>query len=378
MPSQYTSQDIQNFFAQNPNMPAAEVAQLAYKHGVSPEQISDATGFGLGYVTDQYNRGNNFAQSGLRPAFDTLAQGGAAATQRIDQTQQQVGDIYKQGLSYLDPYMQQGQGANQLQAALSGAMGPEAQQQAFTQYRQSPGVSFAQGEAERALLRNKSALGGLGGGNVMRDLTQLAAGTFMQDYNNQFNQLGSVADRGLSSATTGAGLQGQQGQVQAGLGQYAASIPMQIAQAQSGQQFQAGRDQASAIQGTTSALSQLINQQGAGMTDILGGQTSNINSLYQNALGGDANAREQLAAMLGNLSTSNASMVGNQPIIQGQQTNYLGQLGQVAQGVGGLYAGINSGNSATNSTTPNTTYMTPQTSVNLGLYPGGPARFGGQ
>jgi len=200
----------------------------------------------------------------------------------------------------------------------------------------------------------------------------------MQDYNNQFNQLGSVADRGLSSATTGAGLQGQQGQVQAGLGQYAASIPMQIAQAQSGQQFQAGRDQASAIQGTTSALSQLINQQGAGMTDILGGQTSNINSLYQNALGGDANAREQLAAMLGNLSTSNASMVGNQPIIQGQQTNYLGQLGQVAQGVGGLYAGINSGNSATNSTTPNTTYMTPQTSVNLGLYPGGPARFGGQ
>lgn len=372
---EYTSQDIQNFFAQNPNMPADEVAKLAYKHGVSPQQISEATGFGLDYVTDLYNKGNNFAQSGLVPAVNALSQGGAAATSRIDQTQQQVGDIYKQGLSYLDPYMQQGGQANQLQAALSGALGPEAQQQAFANYQQSPGVQFAQKEAERALTRNAAATGGLGGGNVLRDLTQLAAGTFMQDYNNQFGQIGQVADRGLSSATTGAGLQGQQGQVQAGLGQFAAGIPLRVAEAQAAMQNQAGRDQAQAIQGTTSALSQLINRQGAGMTDIIGNQTSNINALYQNALGGDAAAKERLAAMLGNLATNSSSQVAGQPIIQGGQTNYLGQLGQVAQGIGGLTSGLNA---ATSQPATQSAYMTPQTSVDLGFYPGGGLRFGGQ
>jgi len=368
----FTNQDIQNFFAANPNMPADQVSKLMYEYGVSPAQVAEATGRGLGYVSDTYNQSIGMG-SGLKPAVDTLNRGAAEATNRIGQTSQKVTDLYNQGTSYIAPYMSPGESANNLQAALSGAMGPEAQQQAFAQYQQSPGVKFAQGEAERALTRNAAATGGLGGGNVLRDLTQLAAGTFMQDFGNQYSRLGEIANRGYGAATTGAGMQGQQAGIQSSLGQFAANIPMNTAGAQSGIQFQAGRDVGSAIQGTTSALSSLINQQGAGMTDITGNATTNLNSLYQNAMSGDATAKEQLAAMLGNLSTGSASMVGNQPIIQGQQTNYLGQLGQVASGLGGLYAGMNSGD---NPTTQPTTYRMPAaTQEFFGLVPGGSARF---
>lgn len=369
----YSAQDIQSFFAANPNLNSDQVAQIMQQNNVTPEQVSQATGRGLYEVTNLYNKGIGVKTSGLGSALSTLDTGAQQANQGINQTQNQVGGLYQQGMNFLNPYMQQGQQANDLQSALSGAMGPQAQQAAFAQYQQSPGVAFAQKEAERALLRNASATGGLGGGNVLRDLTQLAAGTFMQDYGNQFNRIGAVADRGLSTATTGAGLQGQQGQVQAGLGQFAAGIPIRAAEAQSGMQFQAGRDIAQGVQSTSTALSNLINQQGAGMTDIMGNATTNINNLYQSALNGDASSKEQLAQILGNLATNNASMISNQQIIPGQQTNYLGQLGQIASGLGGLYAGMNSGQ---NSTTPQTSYMSAQDATRLGLYPGGGARFG--
>jgi hypothetical protein len=283
------------------------------------------------------------ARHGLNPAMDTLGMGANAATQRIDQTQGMVGDIYKRGIGYLDPYMQTGKGANQQQAALSGALGPEAQKAAYAQYQQSPGVAFAQAEAERALKRNASALGGLGGGNIMRDLSQLAAGTYMQDYNNQFQQLGQVADRGYGAATTGAGLEGQQAGIQADLGKFAANIPLQTAMAQSGMQFQAGRDIGQAAGNTSSALAQLLQQQGAGMADITQNNTNNLNALYQNALNGDAQSKEQLAQMLSNLGMQGAGGVSGQPMIPGFQSNYLGQLGQVAGGVGGLFYGLNAG-----------------------------------
>jgi len=368
----YSNQDIQNWFAQNPNVPVEQVAQIMRQNNVTPGQVAQATGRDVNEVTNLYNNALGIKTSGLASSLNTLQQGGQQAAQMIGQTQGQVADIYKQGLQQLAPYSQTGTQANQLQAALSGSLGPEAQKAAFQNITNAPGVEFAQKEAERALLRNASATGGLGGGNVLRDLSQLAAGTFLQNYNTQFGQIGEVANRGYGAATTGAGLQGQLGQVQAGLGQFAAGIPLQTAGAQSGMQFQAGRDIGSAIQGTTSSLANLIQQQGAGMTDITGSATNNIAALYQNAMNGDASAKEQLAAMLGNLSTSNASMVGNQPIIPSQPSNLLGTLGQVAGGLGGLAAGIGYGNT----NTPANPTASPATSSVYGPYNTGYGLYG--
>ncbi len=293
---------------------------------------------------------------GLPAANQTLTQGGYDATGRIQQTQGQVGDLYKQGLQMLQPYQQQGGQANQLQAALSGALGPEAQQQAYAQYNQSPGTQFLQKQGEQAVLRNASAAGGLGGGNTLRALQEYGTGLAQQDFANSFARLGQVADRGYGAATTGAGLQGQQAGIQSGLGQFSANIPLQQSQALAGMQFQTGRDISSNTAQTTSALANLINQQGAGMSDILGNTAQNVNALYQSALNGDAQAKEQLAQVLANLGVQAGGQYAGQPIVTGQPSNTLGQLGQIASGVGGIYQGLNYGKQGLTNYTPNSQY----------------------
>lgn len=66
--------------------------------------------------------------------------------------------------------------AFQLEQALTGVLGPEAQQEAFTNFLESPGQEFLRKEQEQALLRNEAAIGGLGGGRVRTALQEQAFG----------------------------------------------------------------------------------------------------------------------------------------------------------------------------------------------------------
>jgi len=88
-----------------------------------------------------------------------------------------------------------GQSALQQQQTMLGMNGLDAQNQSFDAFANSPGQQFLRDRQERALMRNAAAMGGLGGGNVRQALQDQAAGNAMQDYNNQFNRLGQVADR---------------------------------------------------------------------------------------------------------------------------------------------------------------------------------------
>lgn len=275
--------------------------------------------------------------AGLNPAMSTLTQAGQSATDRIGETRQQVSDLFNQGYGRISPFVQPGVQASDLQAALSGAMGREAQAGAFQNYMKSPGMEFMQGEAERALTRNSAALGGLGGANVRRDLTQLATGFAAQDFGNQFARLGDVANRGYGAATTGAGLSAQEAGVQSGLGQFNANIPMQIGSQIANQQFQTGRDISSNIGATTSGLAGLMERQGAGMADITGGNANNVANLYQLATQGDANAIQQLGQLMQNTNMNAAGMVSGVPAVQG---NYGQQVGQAIGGTAGLLAGM--------------------------------------
>jgi len=93
----------------------------------------------------------------------------------------------RKAINVLDP------GTAQLQLeALSGASGPEAQTQAFQAFQDSPEQAFLRGQGEQGLLRNQAAIGGLGGGNVRRELQRQAIGLASQDFSNRFNRLGAV------------------------------------------------------------------------------------------------------------------------------------------------------------------------------------------
>jgi hypothetical protein len=85
----------------------------------------------------------------------------------------------------------------------------EQQQQAFAAFNESPGQKFMRDRAQKNLLRNSSAIGGLGGGNVRSALVEQGVGFAQQDYNNQFARLGQIAGQG-QAATTNLGQFGAQ------------------------------------------------------------------------------------------------------------------------------------------------------------------------
>jgi hypothetical protein len=142
------------------------------------------------------------------------------------------------------PFQEAGVGAIGQQQALLGLSGAGAQQSAFDQFNQSPGQQFLRDRAQKNLLRNSAAIGGLGGGNVRSALVQQGVGFAQQDFQNQFGRLGQLAGQGLS-ATTNVGQFGQNtaNNIQQGLnvsGQARASgiLGQQQAAAQQQQQLQ--------------------------------------------------------------------------------------------------------------------------------------------
>lgn len=85
-------------------------------------------------------------------------------------------------------------------SALSGAGGQQAQAAAIGAFQDSPGQQFLRERGERALVRNASAVGGLGGGNVRSALVEQGVGFAQQDFANQFNRLAGLA--GVAQTTT--------------------------------------------------------------------------------------------------------------------------------------------------------------------------------
>jgi len=123
---------------------------------------------------------------------------------------------FNAGRSPLEGYSNAGQMASAHQAALSGALGNGAQQTAFEQFMNSPGQQYLRDQAEKSLLRNSAAIGGLGGANVRTALQEQAIGMAAQDFNNQYERLGQVANRGYQAGQGVSSLAGQLGSAAAG------------------------------------------------------------------------------------------------------------------------------------------------------------------
>ena len=129
--------------------------------------------------------GNNQAQRGISAGIGELQLG---QEQQLEAIQSGIGagvgalnagqgqglaaiqSAIQQGVDPFQSFLGAGQDAQGVQAALSGALGAEAQAQAFANFQDSPGQAFLQERGERAVTRNASATGGLGGGRVLQEL----------------------------------------------------------------------------------------------------------------------------------------------------------------------------------------------------------------
>lgn len=247
----------------------------------------------------------------------------------IEQTQNAV--------NALSGYNQGGAEAQQRMAALSGALGPEAQSAAMANFQDSPGQKYLREQTERGVLRNAAAVGGLGGGNVLKALQSNAAGLAAQDFQNQFNRLGNVADRGFSSAGRTADLYSSLGGRQAG---FRNEMGSRIAEAQIGKGTMLGANRTRVgekiADNIAATASQIAAQQGGqDLANLLGGDANALISLINAAQSGDAASYEALAAVLANIATQSGSQVAGRPSPGiGNDPGYLETIGNAAAGVG--------------------------------------------
>ncbi len=108
----------------------------------------------------------------------------------------------------LQPYVGAGTSAIEQQQAISGLLGPEAQQQAISGIEQSPFFESLVRQGEEGILQSASATGGLRGGNVQGALAQFRPNVLQQLIESQYQKLGGIAQIGQASAA-GVGAAGQ-------------------------------------------------------------------------------------------------------------------------------------------------------------------------
>ena len=178
------------------------------------------------------------AEAGAKAASQAAGIQAGAAREGIEEQRRQF-DVTQTNLT---PFREAGVSALEQQQALLGLSGQEAQQTAFSGLQESPGQQFLRKRTQRNLVRNASAIGGLGGGNVRSALVEQGAGFAAQDLQNQFGRLGQLAGQGQAATTN--------------LGQFGAQSATNIANLQQA----GGAARASGILGGQQARSQATGQ----------------------------------------------------------------------------------------------------------------------
>ena len=257
----------------------------AYRH---------STASGLTGAVDEYDRGEQRAEQGLSSAQQNLA-----------------------------PWQAGGQDAFNMQLALTGASGADAQQTAYDNFNSSPGQQFLRDRGEQSVLRNSTAIGGLGGGNVRKELQQFGTGVAAQDFGNHFARLGSLSGYGANAATNQANNNMSAGQWAGGAAQNLGNL-----------RYRVGSDMSNMLQGQQNNLASYQNQlgqAGAGSVGAAGSSLANIIS----GLGSQLD-NSQLSTILANLASGSSSTVAGLPGVGGlvNTPDYMGSYGKIGESAG--------------------------------------------
>lgn len=338
------------FAASNPNLLPFLASQ-----GITPPNITPAPLPPLGNIPPPMQGqiptglvGSEMAlQGGLAAALSGIMEGIQQNRQALSVGSAASGQAINQGVENLQPFAGPGGGAINMQAALSGALGPNSQAEAFTNFTSSPGQDFLRKRGEAAVLRNASAMGGLGGGRVRQALQREGIGFAQQDLDNQFSRLSDVTRTGVTASGQQANLRGQQANIMGNLAQTGAQAALTggMGAAQlgfdTGQSLAAGRTRvgeqlAGEVSNTTSALAELINQQGRGVSDLTGSTSGNLSTLLSAATQAQESGQTQLATLLANLASGTGSSLAQVRPLQGIAGPILDAVGKVASGVGAV------------------------------------------
>jgi hypothetical protein len=374
-PGQVTDYELQAYFANNPNTPDSQIYALMKQYGVSPEQVSRAIGLPLDQAQARYREARVEATpTGLVGAEESLGQGltdatatlrGAETSSRSDidaalgrinqlyginiddlraagtQASSQINTGFDEARGYFQPFQQGGTTAFNQQLALSGALGRDA----FNAARQeSPYEQFLFEQGMRGNLAGAAATGGLGGGNVQRELTRFGQGLASQGLQQQIGNLNQLSGMGMQGSQALSGLAtGRAG----ALGDITLNTAGNIAGQRgtmAGYEGQAGTGRANLAQSTGQNIAQM--QYGTGQ-DIAAGRTR-VGEIQANQL--QQAAMNQLNLLSG-MGSFNANLIGNQASnlidLQNQAAmNAANQATGLASGISGLQTGLAAGQNA--------------------------------
>ena len=315
--------------------------------------INSSLDTGLGLIGQGAAQGRsdlyNATDSGLRSLYGGISQGrndisgqlnsglsalrGGLSTGRND-----INSATEQAVSRFDPYARTGLSALDVEAARSGALGPEAQAEAFANYQESPGQKYAREQQERALVRNAAATGGTQSGNVLSALQRQAAGIASQNYQQDLMNLRSLAERGQAASGAQAGLESQAGRDLAQMEMSAAQSELNARNnaglAMGNMAAQGGQMAANMQQNMGNNLANIAQQAaqtGAGMTSAAG---QNLANIVQNASQSGANmtnaASQNMAQMAQNAGLTEAQYQAN---LGNNLSNIIGNTGNNIAGL---------------------------------------------
>lgn len=238
--------------------------------------------------------------------------------------------LFREGAGGINQFTGAGVSAQQRQAMLSGALGAEKQAQAFADFNASPEQAFLREQGELSRVNQAAATGGVGGGELLKDLTAFGTGIAAQDFQNQFNRLGQLSNQGLQAATSAGNLLGQAGQQQGRLAGQNAQLGTQVnlSNAQAANQ--------AALTGAN--LANQAGMQGAQINATLAGQGANLlQQSQQNDLNRQLQSAQAQAGMFGQEAGLAGSLAGQGAGMQfGAGQNIGGLLSGAGQQIGGL------------------------------------------
>lgn len=282
-------------------------------------------------ITQNTTSGLDALSAGLGQARTDITGGTTDALNALQTGATQArGDItgaFGRAEAMFDPYAQAGTTALQQQLALSGALGQDAFNQA---YQESPQMAFLREQGMRANLSGASATGGLGGGNVQRELQRFGQGLASQGLQQQIENLGALSGQGFNAATNASN-------VATTGGTNLANIASQL-----------GANQSNLYQNQGSNLANIAQLQGTAGLDAYLNQGTNLARLAEGYGANQLNTRANLGSQLAgyNLDTGlpAASTISNLGINLAQGRTQAGrdlatQAGSVAQLLGGIQQG---------------------------------------
>lgn len=285
--------------------------------------------------------------TGEERGLQTLTQGAAAGRQDLLTGKTNAIDALNaaktESLDRLNPYSSAGQAALDQEAALSGALGPEAQQAAINAFIESPGQKYLREREEQALLRNSAAIGGLGGGRIRSAIMEQALNIAATQQQSHLENLRSLATRGQTADEaasnviqgTGANIANIEATTASQLSQLANSLGINVSQllntnatqrAQLAQQ--AGLDVAQ-VETTMGQLAAAYTAQfGQGIATAKATGIGDIANLSEQSATNRYIGEQNLATTLANLATNTASTVAEYEANKGSAL----AAGQMAQG----------------------------------------------